>query len=223
MKKQLLLTVCALSATALTSVAIAQTPAAAPAAAPAATQPQTKPGPVIAGVCVYSNEAVMANAAVSKAAAQRLQQINQQAEAELEPDAQALEKERTGLAAQQKTLTKDKFEPLAQAFMGKVKAFQDKAFIVNQELGRTEQDANVKVAQLVAPALSATYEAKNCGMLVDRKAVLFANPAMDITGDVIQKLDTSKVAVDIKRVVLPEADRQKLLKAKAEQDAQQGG
>lgn len=221
MKKQLLLTVFALSATALSPVAMAQTPAAAPAAAPA--QPQTKPGPVIAGVCVYSNEAVMANAAVSKAAGQRLQQINQQAEAELEPDAQALEKERTSLAAQQKTLTKDKFDPLAQAFMGKVKAFQDKAFIVNQELGRTEQDANVKVAQLVAPALSATYEAKNCGMLVDRKAVLFANPAMDITGDVIKKLDDSKVAVDIKRVVLPEADRQKLLKAKAEQDAQQGG
>lgn len=221
MKKQILLTAAALCATALTSVAVAQTPAAAPAPAPA--QPQTKPGPVIAGVCVYSNEAVMANAAVSKAAAQRLQQINQQAEAELEPDAQTLEKERAGLAAQQKTLTKDKFDPLAQAFMGKVKAFQDKAFIVNQELGRTEQDANVKVAQLVAPALSATYEGKNCGMLVDRKAVLFANPAMDITADVIKKLDDSKVAVDIKRVVLPEADRQKLLKAKAEQEAQQGG
>ncbi|UDF02335.1 OmpH family outer membrane protein [Asticcacaulis sp. AND118] len=221
MKKQLLITVCALSAFAMTSAALAQQPAAAP--APAAAQPQTKPGPVIAGVCVYSNEAVMANAAVSKAAAQRLQQINQQAEAELEPDAAALEKERAGLATQQKTLTKDKFDPLAQAFMGKVKTFQDKAFIVNQELGRTEQEANVKVAQLVAPALSSTYEAKNCGMLVDRKAVLFANPAMDITGDVIAKLDAAKATVDIKRVVLPEADRQKLLKAKAEQDAQQGG
>ena len=131
MKKQLLLTVCALSATALTSVAIAQTPAAAPAAAPAATQPQPKPGPVIAGVCVYSNEAVMANAAVSKAADQRLQQINQQAEDEMEPDAQALEKERAGLGAQHKTLTKDKFAPLAQAFVGKLEDFQDTSFIVH--------------------------------------------------------------------------------------------
>ncbi|ESQ78144.1 OmpH family outer membrane protein [Asticcacaulis sp. YBE204] len=215
MKKQLLITVCGLSALVLASAASAQ--------APAAQQPQTKPGPVIAGVCVYSNEAVMANAAIAKAAATRLEQINQQAEAELGPDVTALEKERASLAAQQKTLTKEKFEPLAQAFYTKAKAFQDKAFIVNQELGRTEQQANVLIAQQVGPVLSSVYETKNCGVLVDRKAVLFANPAMDITGDVIKKLDDSKATVDIKRVVLPEADRQKLLKAKAEQDAQQQG
>jgi len=214
MKKSVILAACGFSALMLASAASAQQTAA---------QPQTKPGPVIQGLCVYSNEAVMENAAVSKAAAQRLQQINTQAEAELDPDAQALEKERAGLAAQQKTLAKDKFEPLAQAFMTKVKAFQDKAFIVNQELGRTEQDANIKVGQLVGPALQSVYEAKNCGMLVDRKAVLFTNPAMDITAEVVKKLDDSKAAVDIKRVVIPEADRQKLLKAKAEREAQQQG
>ncbi|MEM9966434.1 MAG: hypothetical protein AAGC58_13925, partial [Asticcacaulis sp.] len=71
--------------------------------------------------------------------------------------------------------------------------------------------------------LNATYEGRNCGMLIDRAAVLFANPAMDITSEVIDKLNASKVTVDIKRVVINEADRQKLLQLKAQQEAQQGG
>ncbi|MFT3996464.1 MAG: OmpH family outer membrane protein [Asticcacaulis sp.] len=217
MKKHILITagLSALMATA----ALAQQPAA-PAAAPA-QPPALKSGPPIAGLCLYSRDAVMANAAVAKATAQRLDQISQQAEAELEPESQALEKESTTLAAQEKTMAKDKFEPLAKAFVAKVKAYQDKAFIVGQELAGTERQANVLLAQAVQPAVQAVYEAKSCGLLVDRQAVLAANPAMDITGAVIDKLDTAKTAIDVKRVVFSEADRQKLLKAKAERDAQQ--
>lgn len=219
MKKTLLMTVCGLAALTLTTVSYAQTPAAKPATA----APATKPGPVIPGVCIYSNDAVMANADISKTAAQRLEQINSAAEAELEPDIKALEAERASLAKQEATLAKDKFQPLAQAFFGKAKTFSDKAFIVNQELVRTEREANRLVGAAIGPVLTTVYETRGCGMLVDRNAVLFANPTMDITGEVIDKLNAAKPPIDIKRVVISEADRQKLLKQKAEQDAQQQG
>jgi len=203
------------------SVAQAQTPA--PAAAPAQA-PATKPGPVIPGVCIYSNEAVMHNADVSKAAMTRLEQLSTAAEAELAPDLKTLETERESIVKQQQGgATQQTLQPLVQALSTKAQAFSDKAFIVNQELSRTEQQANAQLGQVIGPVLNTTYEARNCGMLVDRAAVLFANPAMDITGEVIDKLNASKVTVDIKRVVINEADRQKLLQLKAQQEAQQGG
>lgn len=201
----------------LASAAQAQTPAA-PAQAPA-----TKPGPVIAGVCVYSNDAVLRNAEVSKAALARLEQISTAAEAELEPDIKALEAERQTIVTQQQGgATQQTLQPLVQALNTKAQAFSDKAFIVNQELSRTEQQANAQLAQVVGPILNATYEGRNCGILVDRGAVLFANPAMDITSEVIEKLNAARPTVDIKRVTLSQADRQRLLQLKAQQEAQGG-
>jgi Skp family chaperone for outer membrane proteins len=227
MKTSALTTVCALSLLGFASLASAQTPptkpASAPVSAPAPAQPATKPGPVIAGVCIYSNDAVMQNADVSKAAGVRLNQINTAAEAELAPQVTALQKEGADLQALEKTTAKEKFGPMVQAFLTKRNDFADKAFIVSQELSRTEKEANRLISQVVSPILTQTYEAKGCGMLVDRSAVLFANPAMDITGEVIQRLNAAKPTIDLKRQVISEADRQKLLKLKAEQDAQQQG
>lgn len=201
------------------SVAQAQTPA-----APAAPTPVTNPGPVIPGVCVYSNEAVMRNANVSKAAMTRLEQLSTAAEAELAPDLKVLETEREAIVKQQQAgATQQTLQPLVQALSTKAQTFSDKAFIVNQELSRTEQQANAQLAQVIGPVLNTTYESRKCGMLVDRAAVLFANPAMDITSEVIDKLNASNVTVDIKRVVINETDRQRLLQLKAQQEAQQGG
>ena len=55
------------------------------------------------------------------------------------------------------------------------------------------------IAQELEAPLQATYQEKNCGLLVDRNAVLFANPAMDVTALVVDKLNASKKTISFDR------------------------
>lgn len=164
------------------SAAFAQ--AAAPAAAPAVTH-----GPALPGVCVISLEGAIATSTVGKYVQTRLQQIATQVQAELKGEEAALQTEAKTLEGQRASLDQKTFETRANALQTKAGAFQRKAQIREREMQATQQKALGRVGQELDPILRQVYQQRQCSLLLNRDAVVIANPAMDISQPVVTALN----------------------------------
>ena len=182
-----------------TSAASAQTVGGAqPAPAPAA---QPLGGPVIAGVCLLSREAIFANAAVGRAASARLQELTRAAQAEidaqrtpLETEARALEGQADNAQAQQRR----------QALATRWQTLQQQAAHSSREIETTRAKALERIATEAQPVIAQVYASKNCGLLFDRNSALGGNFANDLTADVVRALDTRIQTISFERERLPQ-------------------
>ena len=173
------------AALALTSVpAFAQAPAPATTAAPAVTH-----GAAIPGVCVISVEAVIGNSTVGKYVQTRLQQLVAQVNAELTSERTAIDNEAKTLDTQRASMDQNTFEQRAAAVQVKASAFSRKAQQRDQEMQATQNKAFNRVGEEMEPLIRQAYQAKGCAMLFNRQVIVLANPATDITPQVIAALN----------------------------------
>jgi len=170
----------AVSTLALSSSALAQ----AAAAAPAVSQ-----GPAINGLCVLSVEGVIGSSTVGKYVGTRLQQIGSQVQAELTSEKTALDTDAKALDAKRTTLDQNAFEQQAGALQGRLNALQRKAQVRDREMQATEQKALARVGDEMEPMIRQAYQQKGCSVLLQRSAIVLANPAMDITPQVTTALN----------------------------------
>ncbi|HEX7800578.1 MAG TPA: OmpH family outer membrane protein [Asticcacaulis sp.] len=218
MTKATLISLGALILAGVSGQALAQ--AAAP-AAPAAPTPPTF-GAAIPGQCVLDEQTAMADSAMGKAAADRLRQLKAVVDSELSTEGKSLDDERQQLAQQQKLATtpaaKTAFETKAQAWEQKRQAFQQKVEQRNQEMQYTQQEVMSAIFQKMIPQINAVVTQKSCATVISADSLLhydmtsntngqssqtsflYANPAMNITQDVVAKLDATKE-------LLPQFDR----------------
>jgi len=164
------------------SAAFAQAPAAP--AAPAITH-----GAAIPGICTFSGQAVLGNSTVGKYVITRLQQLGQQANAELNAEQTSLQNDAKALDAQRTTLDQSTLESRAASLQVRDNALQRKAQQRQRELQATEQKAVSRVYTEMEPFVRQAYQAKACAILLDRQGVQLANPAMDITQQVVTALN----------------------------------
>lgn len=188
----------ALLSSALAIPAMAQTVTGAQPAAPALAQPLG--GPVVAGVCLLSREAIFANAAVGKAASARLQELTRAAQAEVDAPRAALETEAKALEGQaDNAANKQKREALAQRWQ----ALQQKAAHASREIEVTRAKALERIANEAQPVIAQVYTAKKCGLLFDRNVAMGGNFANDLTADVVRALDARIQTITFERERLP--------------------
>lgn len=161
--------------------------ATAPAAAAAAAQTPT--GPAIANVCVFSNQGAIATSAVGKYVVSRLQQIQAQAQAELQSEATQLKTDISAYGAQRASLTTEVQQQREKALTDREQALQQKAQLRNREMEATQQKALSRVGAEFDPILVTVVRQRSCGLVLDGQAVMVANPSMDLTGEVVRQLD----------------------------------
>jgi outer membrane protein len=179
--KPFLATAAAVAALLATSpTALAQTRAA---AAPA------NPGPAISGVCIVNIEGAIGASTVGKYVNTRLQQLGAQVKAELTSEQSGIETEGKALQAQQASLDKATLDQRTETFRTHYNALQQKAALREREMQATEQKATSRILQEMDPLVHQAYAQKHCGLLLQRNAVVLANPAMDITPEVITALN----------------------------------
>lgn len=187
----------------------AKTPAPTPAAAPTQTpQPAADAplgGPQIPGVCLLSQQAVFANALVGKAANDRLKQVTEQTQAELEPERSALQADAKALDAQRATLKPADLTQKQTALAARLKALQDKADLRGREIEATREKAQARILVELRPVVAQVYTARGCGLLFDRNGVLGGNMAGDLTAAVVQALDARISTITFDRETLPPA------------------
>lgn len=169
--------------------------------APAAPAAQPLGGPVVAGVCLLSREAIFANALVGKAASARLQELTRAAQAEIDGQRPALETEARALEGQPDN---DANRQRRAALATRWQALQTQAAHSSSEIEATRAKALERIATEAQPVIAQVYGQKNCGLLFDRGAALGGNFANDLTGDVVRALDARIQTISFDRERLPQ-------------------
>lgn len=177
-------------------------PAAPTASAPAASQGGFG-GPLIAGVCLLSREAVLAQSLAGQAATARLRQLGQKAQANFDAERRRLEAEAKALQGEQASVPPQQIQHRQQQLQARAQAAQVEAAQVSRELEATRAKATGVIEQAVQPVVLAAYQAKGCGLLLQREAVLGGNLANDLTPAVIQGLDAKMTTITFDREHLP--------------------
>jgi outer membrane protein len=177
----------AIALTGATTAFAQQAPA--PAAPAASAAPQVTHGPAINGLCVVSVEGAIGGSTVGKYVSTRMQQLVAQVNAELNSERTAIDTDAKALDGQRSSLDQNTFEQRAAALQVRANALQRKAQLRDREIQATEQKAFGRVGQEMEPLIRTAYQQKNCSMLLNRQAVVLANPAADITSAVVTALN----------------------------------
>lgn len=159
------------------------------AAQQAAAQPPVTHGAAINGLCIMSIEAAIGGSTVGKYVETRMGQIVAQVNAELNGEKTAIDNEAKTLQSQQATIDRTALEQRGAALQVRANALQRKAQQREREISATEQKALARVGQEMEPLIRQAYQQKGCSMLVNRQALILANPAMDITPAVVTALN----------------------------------
>ncbi|MDF0490479.1 OmpH family outer membrane protein [Sphingomonas sp. H39-1-10] len=189
----------------LLSIALASTaPARAQTAGPA---PATAGlgGPLVAGVCLLSREAVFANAKVGQAMTARLRELAQQAQAEVDAERRPIEADIRAFNAESARLSADQRRTREQALAARLQPVDAKAAQRSREIDATRVKALGRVSTEFQPVVAQVYRQKGCGLLLDRNTVLGGNFGNDLTAAVVQGLDARIQTISFEREVLPPA------------------
>jgi Skp family chaperone for outer membrane proteins len=175
-----------------------------------AAAPQVTHGAAIAGVCVMSVDGAIGASTVGQYVQTRLQQIATAVEAELKAEETAITTEAQTLETQRTSLGQEAFETRRAALQTRVNAFQRKAAQRERELAVTQQKALARVGQEMEPLIRDVYQQRQCAMLVNRDALLLANPQMDVTQSLVTALNAkiTQFAFDRERLDQPAAGAQ---------------
>ena len=157
--------------------------------AQAAAAPAISYGAPIAGLCAISVDEALATSTVGKYVNTRLQQIGQQAQAELSGEKTSIENEARTLEGQRSTLDQNTFEQRVAALQVRQNALERKAALRDRELQATQQQAVGRVINEMRPLIASASQAQKCAIVLERSSVVLVNPAMDITQGVITALN----------------------------------
>lgn len=199
-----------LAATMVPLAARAETPSAPVPAAPVPSAPAASVsfgGPVIPGVCMISREAVLANSKVGAYLAERLKQMQADAQAEIDLERKPLESQIAAFRAQAPKLPVDQARAKEKALADREHALQVKAELRTREIGHARQKAIEAISAQTRPVIAATYTQHGCGVLFDRNSVLGGNMTNDLTEQVIAGLDARLTQIPVQREPLAEGSR----------------
>ncbi|MBA4806784.1 OmpH family outer membrane protein [Brevundimonas sp.] len=172
------------------------------ASAQQAAAPQN-PGPVIPGVCVYYNARLLAQSAAGQAVETRMQQLAQEVQGELQPYATSLQAEAQQLQTSGASLPAADLQQRRQALQQRAQEAQQLEATRENELRYTLAMQRQAITEAVSPILTALYQERGCGLLLDRESVFMMNPAMDLTDAAIQRLNTALPTLSFNRMAVP--------------------
>lgn len=173
------------------------------ATAASAQQAPANPGPVIPGVCVYYNARLLAQSSAGQAVEARMQQLAQEVQGELQPYATQIQTEAQQLQTSGSSLPADQLQQRRQALQQRAQEAQQLESTRESELRYTLGMQRQAITEAVSPILTALYQEKGCGLLLDRESVFMMNPAMDVTDLAIQRLNTALPTLSFNRLPVP--------------------
>jgi Skp family chaperone for outer membrane proteins len=160
-----------------------------PAAAAAIATPAASKGPLVPGVCLLSQEALIARSKVGQGATARLRELAGQVQANLNAEKARLEARGKALNDKRATLTPLQIQAQSQALNQSAQALQAKAGERSQQIDATKTRVLNQVLQQAQPFITQAYAAHGCGLLFAREAVLTGNLGNDLTDEVLAALD----------------------------------
>ncbi|MBS0411896.1 MAG: OmpH family outer membrane protein [Proteobacteria bacterium] len=164
-------------------------------------------GTAIPGLCMISTQVVAGNSKVGQAATARLQELQRQAQAEVNAEKTPLDAEIKALPGQKASMKPAEFQAKQQALSNRAQALQQKANVRSAQIEVAREKALGRISAEAQSVIAAVYKAHGCGLLVDRNSVLGGNMSNDLTPGVIQGLDAkiSTMTFDLEPLPAPAA------------------
>ena len=193
---------------ALAMPALSQTRAAAPRAATPSAAPPGGPaltfGPAIPGMCVYSEGQIFGQSQVGQAVAARMKQLAESVNAELQPEADAINTEKKTLDTSASTMDQATLNQRGQALQVRFTAFERKAQQRNEELQQTRAKEIQEMERYLQPVLAQLFQQNRCSILLEREqaGIAAVNPAMDFSGQAVSGLNARVQTLTFDRVHL---------------------
>jgi len=132
-----------------------------------------------------------------------LQQLTQESRDEVASIDKPIEAEAKALQAKRATLAPAVVQEKQQALQARYNQMQALASQRDHEITATRDKVLGEVATYEGPVISDVYKARDCGLLLDRNAVLGGNMGGDLTAAVIQGLDAKITTLSFGRESLP--------------------
>lgn len=167
-----------------------------------AARPQN-PGPVIPGVCVYNDARLLAQSTVGQSVQTGMRRLADEVMAELAPYGQAISAEIQTLQQNRGSIPQDEFQQRSQAVQQRINEAEQLEQMRGQELEYTLGQQRVAIARVVEPIIVTLYQERGCGILLNGEAVYEMNPAMDITDEVIRRLNVQLPSLQFNRMPVP--------------------
>jgi outer membrane protein len=167
------------------------------AGAPAAAQVVAAPGAPLAGVCVYSENVLLGQSQAGVSANRQLTQIQASVNNELRALQDKLVADDQALTAQKAALQAAEFSQRTTALQARARDLQNLSNVRNGQLTRTRDGAIAQISKAALPLLNASLTAHHCAIVLDKGPVYTVNPAMDLTGEVIQQLNAALPAITV--------------------------
>jgi outer membrane protein len=143
--------------------------------------------------------------------------LKRQAQGQLNGEAEGLKREKAQLEQQSAILAPDVKARKLRDFQLRVQSFekklQDRGILIQGGMLK----ANKQVEDALGPILTGVMQERQATVLLDRSAVLLAPNSIDVTGVVVQRLDTKMPAVKVGLTQLPP----EMMQAAARQQQQQ--
>jgi Skp family chaperone for outer membrane proteins len=164
--------------------------------APAWAQTPPPPPPLtygapIPGLCTFSLNQILATSKVGQSVEARLKVLDSQWRAELQPQAEAINTDKTALDAQASTLDRATLEAKSANLQLRYTNFQKLVQQRAQEMQATQQKQVAVVQRQLDPILRELFQGHTCSILFERDSggVAVVNPAMDLSAAAVSSLD----------------------------------
>jgi outer membrane protein len=166
-------------------------------ASAASAQVVTAPGAPLAGVCVYSEEMTLSQSQAGIAANQQLAKLQQSINAELKPATDALVSEAKALQAHKASTPAAQYDQSTADLQRRAQAQDALAHTRSDQLVRTRDGVVRQIGAAALPALNAALTAHRCAVVLSKSQVYSVNAAMDLTPEVIQKVNAALPTVTL--------------------------
>jgi Skp family chaperone for outer membrane proteins len=160
-------------------------------------------GNAVPGVCLLSREAVFAQAKIGQAASQRLSQLAEQANSQLENQRKPLDADIQSFQQTAPSLSEAQRKQQGAALQQRMQAFQTQSGEINQRIQLTRAKAMQSIGQEAESVIASSYSSHRCGLLLNRDMVLAGNMTNDLTSEVVQGLDRKITTISFNLEPLP--------------------
>ncbi|MDR0672480.1 MAG: OmpH family outer membrane protein [Zoogloeaceae bacterium] len=154
-------------------------------------------GKAVSGVCLLGQEAVFANARVGKNVTEQLQKLTIEAQAEINAEQKPINEELERLGLRGATLQESQLTEPQRAALRKLQALQQEAAVRGQQIEAARIQAMQRLSEAARPIIAQVYAKHECGLLLNRSAVLGGNMRNDLTADVVTGLDAKITTLPI--------------------------
>lgn len=141
----------------------------------------------------------------------KVRAIEEQMTTEMQPEAQTIESERARLQTQQQTLSESSpeadivaFNTSYQSLLQRAQVFNQTRQIRAQELALTERKAWGLFFQQLEPVLQEVVDQNGASVILDRSQIVYGAPAIDVTDDVIGRINARAPTITVTRETLPQ-------------------